>query len=88
MGIFAIVCLVETKNVVGVRVRQARRAAKPQITQVDLVARLQLLDVNIDQSGISKIEKGQRPVLDYEVIALAHALKVTASWLLEGKECS
>jgi len=77
---------VETKNVVGARVRQARRAAKPPVTQLDLVARLQLLNVNVDQSAISKIEKGQRPVLDYEVIALAQALKVTVSWLLEGKE--
>lgn len=76
----------ETKNVVGARVRQARRAAKPPVTQLDLVARLQLLNVNVDQSAISKIEKGQRPVLDYEVIALAQALKVTVSWLLEGKE--
>ena len=76
----------ETKNVVGARVRQARRAAKPAITQLDLVARLQMLNVNLDQSAISKIEKGQRPVLDYEVIALAQALKVTVSWLLEGKE--
>ncbi len=79
-------CLVKAKNVVGPRVRLARRAAKPSVTQLDLVARLQLAGVGIDQSGISKIEKGQRPVSDYEVVALANALKVPASWLLEGKE--
>lgn len=60
-------------------------AARPIITQTDLVARLQLLGVMVDQSGISKIESGIRPVSDAEVVALARALKVSVSWLLEGK---
>lgn len=72
------------RNIVGVRVRHARKAAKPPITQTDLVARLQLLDISIDQSGLSKIENGQRPVSDIEVLALARALKVSVAWLLEG----
>ena len=84
MRISSIILLVEKKNLVGVRVRQARKATKPPITQSDLIARLQLLDMNIDQSGLSKIENGQRPVSDMEVVALAKALKVSASWLLEG----
>lgn len=70
------------RNVVGTRVRQARKLATPQISQIDLVARLQLLGVRIEQSGISKIENGQRPVLDVEVAALAKALKVSVAWLL------
>ena len=74
----------EKRNVVGIRVRQARKAAKPPITQLDLIARLQLLNMNIDQSGLSKIENGQRPVSDTQVLALAKALKVSVSWLLEG----
>ena len=49
----------ESKNIVGSRVRQARKASKPGITQKDLVARLQTLGVMIDQSGLSKIENGQ-----------------------------
>jgi len=49
---------------------------------VDLAARLQVLGLKIDQSAISKIEQGRRPVLDLEVIALARALRVSASWLL------
>jgi len=75
---------VEKKNIVGARVRQARRAGKPAITQLDLVARLQILGMKIDQSGISKIESGRRPVLDSEVVALADALKVSVQWLLKG----
>jgi len=70
------------KNIVGSRVRQARRTAKPRITQLDLVARLQLVGLSIDQSGLSKLENGRRPVTDIEVVALARALKVSVAWLL------
>ena len=84
MSISSIILLMEKRNIVGIRVRQARKAAKPPITQLDLIARLQLLDMNIDQSGLSKIENEQRPVSDTEVVALAKALKVSVSWLLEG----
>ena len=71
----------ERKNLVGARVRQARKAAKPPVTQLELVARLQVLGMKIDQSIVSKIENGQRPVLDMEVAALAEALKVSVGWL-------
>ena len=73
----------EKRNVAGSRVRQARKAAEPPLTQTDLVARLQVLGMMIDQSGLSKIESGQRPVSDVEVVALAKALKVSVAWLLE-----
>ena len=72
-----------TKNIVGVRVCQARKTATPPITQMDLIARLQVLGINIDQSTLSKIENQQRPVTDIEVVALAKALKVSVGWLLE-----
>lgn len=71
------------KNIVGVRVREARKATIPLITQTDLVARLQVLGITIDQSGLSKLEGGQRPVSDIEVAALAKALNVSISWLFE-----
>ena len=73
----------EKRNVVGERVRWARKAAKPPITQIDLVARLQVLGMQIDQSGLSKIESDRRPVTDFEVIALAKALRVSAAWMLK-----
>ena len=76
------------KNIVGERVRQARKSAKPPITQTDLVARLQLQYMNIDQSGLSKLESGQRPVSDIEVLVLARALKVSVGWLLEKTNTS
>ena len=78
-----IILLVEKKNLVGTRIRQARRSAKPPISQKDLVARLQVLGMKIDQSGLSKLESGRRPVFDIEVVALAETLKVSVTWLLE-----
>ena len=74
------------KNIVGSRVREARKAVKPQITQLDLVARLQSLSLSIDQSGLSKIENGQRPDTDIEIAALAKALKVSVAWLFNETE--
>ena len=78
----------EKRNIVGERVRQARKATRPPITQTDLVARLQVLGMQIDQSGLSKIESGRRPVMDFEVIALARALNVSVAWLLEEADTS
>jgi len=75
---------VKKKNLVGARVQRARKKAKPSITQSDLVARLQILGMKIDQPGLSKLESGRRPVFDTEVVALAKALKVPVAWLLEG----
>ena len=77
----------EKKNIVGERVKLARKAVKPPITQNDLVARLQIQNMTIDQSGLSKLENGQRPVLDIEVLGLAKALNVPINWLMgEGKD--
>ena len=79
---------VTLRNIVGDRVRQASRAARPPITQTDLVARLQILGIQIDQSGLSKIESGRRPVTDIEVLALAKALRVSVAWLLKEIDTS
>src|SRR4030042_2380783 len=81
-----IICGVGNRNVVGIRVRKTRMAAKPRITQKELIARLQILGMMIDQSGLSNIENGQRPVTDKEVVALAKALKVSPMSLLQESE--
>jgi len=81
--IFPIISFMERKNIVGIRVKQARREAKPPITQSDLVARLELQGINMSQAGISKIEIGLREVTDIEAKALADALKVSVGWLYE-----
>ena len=72
-----------SKNIIGNRVREARNKANPIITQADLSARLEIVGFKIDRVSICKIESGDRFVADYEVVALAKALKVSVGWLLE-----
>lgn len=74
------------KNIVGDRVRLARKKAKPPITQIDLAARLQVDGVKLEQAAISKIEAGYRVVTDIEIKAIARALGVTVGWLLGETE--
>jgi transcriptional regulator with XRE-family HTH domain len=69
------------RNVIGNRVRLARKNAKPPITQADLAARLQVKGLRVDRATISKIETGYREVSDIEAAAIAEALGVSISWL-------
>jgi HTH-type transcriptional regulator, cell division transcriptional repressor len=77
---------VTNKNIIGRRVRLARKSTKPPITQLDLVARLQTFGLEIDQSRLSKIETGQRPVTDIEVAAIVKALRITVEYLFDNEE--
>ena len=74
----------DSKNIIGKRVKEARVKSNPVITQQDLSSRLAVMGVNIDRVSISKIESGDRFVADYEVLAIADALKVSVEWLLRG----
>jgi hypothetical protein len=69
------------KNIIGTRVRAARRAMNPKVSQDDLAGRLARLGVQINQAAISRIENRTRIVMDFEAHALAKALKRTVAWL-------
>ena len=69
------------KNMIGYRVRAARLAIKPEVTQEDLCGRLARLGVQFTQASLSKLENRQRYAMDYEVVALAKVLKVRIGWL-------
>ena len=71
-------------NIVAQRVRQAREEAG--LTQDQLVARLQVMEVNIDQQALSRIELNLRLVRDYELLCLAKALKKDPNWFLQDDE--
>ena len=72
------------KNIVGLRVRKARKESG--ITQMELAARLQVLGITIDRSGVAKLEGGRRPASDIEVAAIAKVLKVSIPWLFEEND--
>ena len=69
------------KNIVGAKVKKARLAAKPAVTQDDLAGRLANMGIAVDRSAISRIESQTRFVMDYEAKALAKALKISVGWL-------
>lgn len=71
----------EQKNIVGEKVRLARVALSPKVSQEDLSGRLAKMGVQITQTSLSKIEGRTRYVMDYEAAALAKALKVSVAWL-------
>jgi hypothetical protein len=73
-----------TRNVVVSRVREARRAHTPRLTRSDLAARLQTAGLSLDRGAVSEIEIGYREVREFEVVALAKALNVTTSWLVDS----
>ena len=71
------------KNIVGERVRLARLAMSPQVSQDDLCGKLARLGVQMTQASLSKLENRQRYVMDYEAAAIAKALKKNVSWFFE-----
>ena len=60
-------------------------ALKPEVSQFDLAGRLAKFGVDLDRPTITRIENGKRFLRDYEIKAIARALKVTVAWLF-GEE--
>ena len=69
------------RNIVGSRIKLARKKIKPAISQTDLAARLQVEGFDFDRLTITKIEIGYREVTDIEVKAFSKVLGVPISWL-------
>jgi len=65
---------------VGARVEQRRREL--QMKQKDLLTRLQISGVDLNASGLSKLEGQYRLVTDMELKYLSLALEVKVDWLL------
>lgn len=69
------------KNVVGKSIKKIRE--KAGITQEQLAIRLEMAGWPIDRFVISKIERGERQVLDVEAQLLAKELHVPINYLFE-----
>lgn len=74
----------ENKNIISHRLRAARKQCG--LSQEELAARMQIRGIAIDQQSISKIERNQRIVTDYELLALCQILHLNPSKFL-GLEC-
>lgn len=71
-----------SRNIIGNRVREARRRTDPPMTQDQLAGRLARDGVRLDRVALAKVEGGLRSAFDFEVKGLAKALGVDANWLL------
>ena len=68
------------RNIIGNRLKIARTIAN--ISQKDLMARLDFKNIHFSDSKLSAIEAGKYPVKDYELVAIAEELHVSIVWLL------
>ncbi len=68
------------RNLVGARVEIARK--NQGMKQKELLAQLQVNGVDMNASGLSKLEGQIRYVTDFELAALANILNVSVDWLL------
>lgn len=72
------------KNLIGARVERARKELG--MKQKELLAQLQVRGVDLNASGLSKLEGQIRFVTDFELLALSDILNVSVYWLLTGDE--
>lgn len=68
------------RNIVGARVTKLR--TEQRMTQVELLAKLQVAGIEISVPALSLLEGQKRPVSDKELKALAEILNVSADRLL------
>lgn len=70
----------ENSNLIAGQLRQLRK--KRKLSQEALAAQMQLLGVDINQRLISKIERNERFVKDYELACFCQVLNVSEKELL------
>jgi transcriptional regulator with XRE-family HTH domain len=70
-------------NMIGPRLCEARK--NMHYSQELLATKMQLEKIEVTQKIISRIERQERFVTDYELLYFAKVLNVTVEWLL-GKE--
>lgn len=68
-------------NIVGPKIKQLRISQK--LTQEELAIKMQLENVELSQKVISRIEKQERFVADYELLTFCKVLKVEITELLQ-----
>ena len=71
-------------NIVGVRVEQRRKELG--MKQKELLTALQIEGVEMNASGLSKLEGQLRKVSDYELLALTKILSISLNELLGVEE--
>ena len=73
-------------NICGDRIRLGRAMQKPPMTQDDLAREINLEGMEMTPLIISRIEKGQRHVIDAELLMFSKVLGVSMEWLCGVEE--
>ncbi len=68
------------RNIVGQRIEEKRKSIG--MKQKDLLTQLQVAGIDLNASGLSKLEGQIRSVTDKELIVIAKTLNVSVLWLL------
>ena len=71
------------KNIVGKNIKAIRESQG--ITQEQLAVQLEVAGWRVDRFLVSRIERGERQVLDFEIQLIAKVLKVSIASLFEEK---
>lgn len=71
-------------NIIGPQLKSARKSKR--LSQEELAAKMQVENIEISQKVISRIEKQERFVTDYELLTFAQVLNVNVYWLLGSKK--
>ena len=72
------------RNIIGEKIEQQRKAMG--MKQKDLLTQLQLKGIDLNASGLSKLEGQLRYVTDFELKAISEVLGVTVNYLLGIEE--
>ena len=71
------------RNISGKRVTEARKLKK--MSQVELLAKMQVMGVEISIPALSLLEGQKRPVNDIEHKAISKILGVSIDWLTDNE---
>ena len=72
------------RNIVGQRIEEKRKSIG--MKQKDLLTQLQVAGIDLNASGLSKLEGQIRGVFDYEIVIISKVLGVSLPWLLGIEE--
>ena len=70
----------ESHNITGPRIKALRK--EKGLTQEQVVAKMQLSGIQIDQKAISRLESGDRVITDYELMRLAEILGTSVDQII------
>ena len=71
------------RNLAGRRILEALETL--HLSQRQMAAKLQVKEVMLDQKALSRIERQERFLSDFELLIIAEVLDVDVIWLLTGR---